>query len=204
MTNLRVGLALLEWQIERLSAWGLRLGRLDPRDADAFEGALGLLSAILGVYGREGGVSAAVRLEWVDGEAPDKAHSLYPESSLDELRTAWRLWLAASEERLGARLRGLALTRLRRLRFLAPLRLICGNGTWLLTAAPFAVVYDDDSRGDVHSGALQDLGLARRDGRNLSWSPAGWPEGALEALDELVEICDWWVEATGGEDLTVD
>lgn len=78
--------------------------------------------------------------------------------------------------------------------------LLCGNGTCTILGDDFEVEYDDESRGYMPIVELWYYGLYR----NFCWTPVDMNPSILEVLHELVELCNWWVDITGGEDVCFD
>ncbi len=77
-------------------------------------------------------------------------------------------------------------------------KILFGNGTFTFDGPNFAVVYDDESRGELPIVELLYYGQYR----NFVWTPADMTPRIDEALNELVRLCDWWVDTTGGEDVS--
>jgi hypothetical protein len=70
-----------------------------------------------------------------------------------------------------------------------------GMGAWILVGDDVDFVYDDGSEG---RGDLQDVVYIIRDGTMKRLKAR---QSDVDALVELVELCEWWLMATGGCDV---
>jgi hypothetical protein len=77
--------------------------------------------------------------------------------------------------------------------------ILFGNGTFTFRGSDFPVVYDDESEGSL---PIVELLYYGEQYRSFVWTPRDMTPFLLEALIELVQLCDWWVDATGGKDMT--
>lgn len=77
-------------------------------------------------------------------------------------------------------------------------KVLFGNGAFTIDGPDFAVEYEDESRGYLRIEELIYYGQYR----DFLWTPVEISPKRLEALNEFVDLCDWWVDVTGGEDVT--
>jgi hypothetical protein len=73
-----------------------------------------------------------------------------------------------------------------------------GMGVWSIHGPEFQAVYDDDSEG---SKELHEIIYWIQNG-NYCWNPKSITKAEESIFKELIEICDWWVDQTGGDVLT--
>jgi hypothetical protein len=78
--------------------------------------------------------------------------------------------------------------------------LLCGNGTCTILGDDFEVEYDDGSRGPKKIVELWYYGMYR----DFCWTPVNMNPRILEVLYELVDLCTWWTDTTGGGDVRFD
>lgn len=79
-------------------------------------------------------------------------------------------------------------------------QLLCGNGTCTIRGDDFEVEFEDESRGNMPIVELWYYGMYR----DYCWTPVDMNPRTLEVLYELVDLCNWWVDTTGGEDVHFD
>ena len=80
-------------------------------------------------------------------------------------------------------------------------KLIFGNGAWLALGDDFPVTYEDESHGKRGIQVLFDWCTNGGNFRYL-FEPTEITTLEVELVRELAELCDWWVDISGGEDVT--
>lgn len=73
-----------------------------------------------------------------------------------------------------------------------------GMGTWVIRGPEFQVVYDDDP--EVYTMELHEIVYWTQN--NYSWKPKTITKAEEEIFTELVQICEWWLDQTGGDTIT--
>lgn len=77
-------------------------------------------------------------------------------------------------------------------------RLIMGMGSWTVEGEKFDIVYDDDSEAKYK---LQEIFYWLSG--NYYWKPKKMTHSELKILNEIADLCEWWVEKTGGTDVFI-
>lgn len=72
-----------------------------------------------------------------------------------------------------------------------------GMGVWSIDGPRFEVVYDDGETGNFE---LHEIIYWMQN--NYGWNPKTITQAEEKIFEELIEICDWWVDQTGGDVLT--
>jgi hypothetical protein len=77
-------------------------------------------------------------------------------------------------------------------------KLIMGMGSWTVEGEKFDIVYDDDSEGQHE---LQEIFYWLRG--NYCWEPKKITNSELKILHEIDDLCEFWVDKTGGKDVFI-
>lgn len=81
-------------------------------------------------------------------------------------------------------------------------RINFGNGTFAWIGKNFRTSYTDDDQVEYGSSPLSDLTYWIEDKERYLWQPAKMLKQERVLLEELVDLCYWWVDQTGGCDVS--
>mgnify|MGYP001439591503 CR=1 FL=1 len=79
-----------------------------------------------------------------------------------------------------------------------------GMGSWMMSGPDFKSVYDDDSECDMdlqHIIYWLECVTGVKPGMYV-WKPKRLTKSELAVLTELYKLCEWWVDKTGGMDIS--
>lgn len=71
--------------------------------------------------------------------------------------------------------------------------LLCGMGTWTVNGPDFTAVDEDDDDDETQCEIFKLF--------EFCVTPKGLTTDELQALTEFNELCNWWIDTTGGADV---
>ncbi len=77
-------------------------------------------------------------------------------------------------------------------------KVLFGNGGWSVEGDDFPITYDDESQGSAPIVRI----MCYHRYQDFMWTPDGLTLVESELIKEFIELCDWWCDITGGEDVT--
>lgn len=75
--------------------------------------------------------------------------------------------------------------------------LICGMGTWTVNGPNFIADYGDGEEDDLEIECLFEWAYSDK-----VYDPKDLTKEEEAALKEFCDLCEWWVETTGGDDIS--